>query len=182
MMFLAAPDLLADEGPPLQGEFRNFTLLETPEPAPETRFFDGQELPLSLADFRGKVVLLNVWATWCPPCVFEMPTLDAVQGRLGPEGLAVVAVSVDREGLDIVGPFLRDLAVRHLEIYLDPLSRLARALGVTALPTTYLIDAQGRLAGYLRAAADWNSPDAEALLRYYLGKTSSGGELLRTGG
>lgn len=175
LLLLAATDLLADDGPPLQGEFRDFTLLDPPVPAPEARFFDGQELPVSLADFRGRVVLLNFWATWCPPCVYEMPTLDSLQGALGAEGLKVVAVSVDREGLDIVKPFLRDLAVQHLETYLDPLSRLASEIGVSALPSSYLIDTEGRIVGKLQGSAEWDSPEARALLRYYLEKAPAGG-------
>ena len=160
LMMLAAPDLLADEGPPLQGDFRDFTLLDQPVPAPGTRFFNDQELGVSLEDFRGKVVLLNFWATWCPPCVYEMPSLDALQGLLGGEGLAVLTVSVDRQGLSIVKPFLRDLAVQHLKAYLDPRGSLAADFGVTAMPTSYVIDAQGRIVGALRGAAAWDSPEA----------------------
>ncbi|MEX1306383.1 MAG: TlpA disulfide reductase family protein [Rhodovibrionaceae bacterium] len=187
LLFLAAPDLLADEGPPLQGEFQDFTLLQAPVPAPDTRFFDGQELPVSLADFRGRVVLLNFWATWCPPCVFEMPSLDALQEALGPEGLSVVAVSLDRQGLEIVAPFLRDLAVRQLEAYIDPRGRLAAEFEVSAMPTSFVIDARGRIVGALRGAAAWDSPEALALLRYYLEKTAPSDEtpesgVIRTGG
>jgi thiol-disulfide isomerase/thioredoxin len=183
LVFLAASDLLADQGPPLQGEFRDFTLLDQPVPAPETRFFNGQELPVSLADFRGRVVLVNLWATWCPPCVYEMPSLDRLQGELGGDGLAVVAVSVDREGADIVKPFLRDLAVQNLKTYIDPRGKLAAALGMSAVPTSYLVDARGRLVGMLRGSAEWDSPEALALLRYYLRKAAPADSgVLRTGG
>ncbi len=187
LMMLAAPDLLADEGPPLQGDFRDFTLLDQPVPAPATRFFNDQELGVSLADFHGRVVLLNFWATWCPPCVYEMPSLDALQGLLGGEGLAVLTVSVDRQGLSIVKPFLRDLAVQHLKAYLDPRGTLAAAFGVTAMPTSYVIDAQGRIVGALRGAAAWDSPEALALLRYYLAQGAPAGAppesgVIRTGG
>lgn len=183
LVFLAAPDLLADQGPPLQGEFRDFTLLDQPVPAPQARFFDGQELPVELGDFRGRVVLVNLWATWCPPCVHEMPSLDRLQGALGGEGLAVLAVSVDRKGLAIVKPFLRDLAVRHLEPYVDPNGTLAAAFGMTAVPTSYLIDARGRLVGAMEGSAPWDSPEAKALLRHYLRKAApADAGVLRTGG
>ena len=165
---LAAPDLLAEEGPPLQGDFRDFTPLAEAVPAPEARFFDDQELPVSLAEFRGRVLLVNFWATWCPPCVYEMPSLDRLQGELESEGLTVVAVSVDSEGLDIAAAFLRDLAVTNLETYIDPLNKLSRAFGVGALPTSYVVDAEGRIRGMLRSPAEWDSPEGLALLRYYL--------------
>lgn len=176
-IMLAAPDLLADQGPPLQGEFRDLTLLDPPAPAPETRFFNDRELPVSLADFRGRLVLVNLWATWCPPCVYEMPSLDRLQGKLAGEGLTVLAVSVDKQGLDIVKPFLRDLAAQHLEAYIDPRGKLAAALGMTAVPTSYLIDGQGRIVAVMEGSAEWDSPEAVALLRHYLriGAPADGG-------
>jgi thiol-disulfide isomerase/thioredoxin len=178
---LAAPDLLAEEGPPLQGDFRDFTPMQEPVPAPGTRFFNGQELPVSLEDFHGRVLLVNFWATWCPPCVYEMPSLDGLQGSLGGEGLTVLAISVDREGIDIVRPFLRDLAVQHLEPYIDPRGTLARDFGVSAMPTSYVVDAEGRIRGLLRGAAEWDSPEGLALLRYYL-EEGAGSGVVRTGG
>ena len=144
---------------------------------------DREETARELGDFRGRVVLVNLWATWCPPCVHEMPSLDRLQGALGGEGLAVLAVSVDRKGLAIVKPFLRDLAVRHLEPYVDPNGTLAAAFGMTAVPTSYLIDARGRLVGAMEGSAPWDSPEAKALLRHYLRKAApADAGVLRTGG
>lgn len=174
---LVAPDLLAEEGPPLQGDFRDFTPLAEPVPAPGDRFFDSQELPVSLAEFRGRVLLVNFWATWCPPCVYEMPSLDRLQGALGGEGLQVIAVSVDSEGIDIVRSFLRDLAVQNLEAYIDPLSKLARSFRVGALPTSYVVDAEGRVRGMLRSPAEWDSDEGLALLRHYLEEAAASGAL-----
>ena len=151
--------------PPLLGVFKdNFTLLDPPVPAPQNGFTnaDGQEI--TLAAFEGQVVLLNFWATWCAPCVREMPTLD----RLGPEGLAVIAVSQDRGGLAVVAPFVEQLGLKHLKIYLDPRGALSRAFGLGGLPTTLLIDAEGRLVGGLEGPAEWDSEEALALIRFYL--------------
>ncbi len=169
--------------PPLRGVFKdNFTLLEPPVPAPQASFSDAAGRELTLADFKGRVVLLNFWATWCAPCVREMPTLDRVQGKLSGQGLSVVAVSEDRGGLEAVGPFLKQLGLRHLEIYLDPRGTLAREFGLAGLPTTLLIDAEGRLVGGLEGPAEWDSDDALALIRYYLDQAEGEERPVKTGG
>lgn len=165
----ARQNAAADAGPPLEGAFaEDFTLLDPPVPAPAEVFggLDGRRLRLS--DFAGQVVLVNFWATWCGPCVEEMPSLERLQARLGGAGLAVAAISIDRGGRDTVAAFAARHGLRHLGLYLDPTSALAQAFGVTGLPTSFLIDAEGRVVGGLRGAADWDSPAAEALIRYYL--------------
>ncbi len=142
-----------------------------PTPAPQTGFTvlrDGVEQTVTLEAFAGEVVLLNFWATWCAPCIEEMPWLDQLQADLGPEGLEVVAVSLDRAGLRKVEPFFTDLRLDDLTIYLDPKGRLGRALEVRGLPTSYLIDRQGRVVGGLQGAFDWAGPEAKALIRHYL--------------
>jgi thiol-disulfide isomerase/thioredoxin len=169
--------------PPLQGVFKdNFTLLDPPVPAPQASFSDAAGRDLSLADFKGRVVLLNFWATWCAPCVREMPTLDRVQGKLGAHGLSVIAVSEDRGGLEAVGPFVKQLGLQHLEIYLDPRGTLAREFGLAGLPTTLLIDAEGRLVGGLEGPAEWDSNDALILIRYYLDRIAGEERPVKTGG
>ncbi len=155
--------------PPLKGFLKEkFELSDPPVPAPQTGFTDGSGRSVSLGAFRGKVVLLNFWATWCPPCVWEMPKLNNLQARLRGEGLAVVTVSVDREGYAVVKPFLERHGLGHLKAYLDAKYNLMRQFGYEGLPTTVLIDAHGRVVGKMVNAADWDSPDAIELVRYYL--------------
>jgi thiol-disulfide isomerase/thioredoxin len=169
--------------PPLRGVFKdNFTLLDPPVPAPQAGFSDAAGRDLTLADFKGRVVLLNFWATWCAPCVREMPTLDRVQDKLGGQGLAVLAVSEDRGGLEVVGPFFKKLGLEYLEIYLDPRGTFAREFGLAGLPTTLLIDAQGRLVGGLEGPAEWDSEDALALIRHYLEQIEGGERPVKTSG
>jgi thiol-disulfide isomerase/thioredoxin len=129
-----------------------------------------------LEDLRGQVVLLNFWATWCLPCVHEMPALDRLAATALP-GLAVVAVSIDEGGRAAVAPFIAQRGLVHLTVYLDPRQRLgslfaskqdAKAMPLWSLPMTYLIDRRGRVVGYLSGAAEWDSPQARAFLRYFL--------------
>ena len=157
------------EAPPLAGEFaRNFTLLDPPVPAPLEVFEDLAGSRVRLADFAGQIVLLNFWATWCAPCVREMPSLDRLQAKLGADGLAIVAVSLDRGGVGVVEPFAEQLGLKDLGLYLDPKSIMAKALGITGLPTTFVIDRDSRIVGALQGSAEWDSPEALALVRYYL--------------
>ena len=137
-------------------------------PVPDLRFADGAGRALSLADFRGRVVLLNLWATWCAPCREEMPALDRLQARLGGSGFEVVALSVDQGGPEAVRAFYDDLGLDALGVRLDASGEAMRALGVAALPTTLLIDASGREVGRFVGAAEWDDPETVALIRRHL--------------
>jgi thiol-disulfide isomerase/thioredoxin len=130
-------------------------------------FLDADGNRVSLLDFGGKLVLLNIWATWCVPCVAEMPALDRLQGELGDEGLVVVAVSVDLQGAAAVRPFYQKLGIKNLGIYLDPRSEYTHLLGADAVPSTLLFS-KGLFVGKLIGNAAWDSPEAIALMRYYL--------------
>jgi thiol-disulfide isomerase/thioredoxin len=121
-----------------------------------------------LSDFAGRVVLLNLWATWCAPCVREMPTLDRLQAELGGPDFEVVALSSDRAGAAAVEPFFRTHGLSRLGVYLDPQGEATRALGTRGLPTTVLIDREGREVGRLEGVAEWDSPEAKALIRAYI--------------
>ncbi|WP_306224455.1 TlpA disulfide reductase family protein [Bosea beijingensis] len=115
---------------------------------------DGRQL--SLADFRGRFILLNLWATWCPPCVKEMPSLDRLQAAKGSETFEVVALSLDRQGMDVVGPFFKRTGIANLAIYLDRAARSMPALKITGLPTTILIDPAGREIARWAGAKEWD--------------------------
>lgn len=149
-----------------------FGMLEAPQELPDFGFVDADGRSLSLADFRGKVLLLNIWATWCPPCRQEMPSLDRLQEKLGGEGFMVLPLSTDRNGLVSVAAFYRNAGIRSLGIYLDPKDAVSSTLRVPGLPTTFLIDRQGRALGVRVGPAEWDSPDSVEMIRQEL---ASGG-------
>lgn len=138
------------------------SVFDQPRDAPEIRFLDEHGQDLSLADFRGRVVLLNVWATWCVPCRREMPALDRLQAKLGGNEFLVIPLSVDREGVAAVKRFYQDLGLQKLEIYADPSGKGSRALAIPGVPTTLLIDRQGREIARKMGAAEWDAPEMVA--------------------
>ena len=137
--------------------------------APATEFQDPDGAPASLADFRGRPVLLNLWATWCPPCVAEMPTLDRLSPREG-DRLQVLTVSQDLDGRDKVEAFFAKQGYRNLETWLDPKMALMTDLKADTLPMTILYDARGREVWRVVGMEDWESGRAALLLREGLGK------------
>ncbi|MFG1239819.1 MULTISPECIES: TlpA family protein disulfide reductase [Xanthobacteraceae] len=162
---LAIVAIFAMAGPVLAGPPQNFVLRDVPAPVPELRFTDGEGNPQTLADFRGKVVLLNLWATWCSPCRKEMPTLDRLQATLGGPDFEVLALSIDRGGIEVVKKFYADIGIQHLAIHIDPSSKAGFALATAGLPTTLLIDAQGQELGRLIGPAEWDAPDMAAFFK-----------------
>jgi thiol-disulfide isomerase/thioredoxin len=143
----------------------NFAPTE-PAPAPKITFLDAEGKELSLADFEGKVVVLNLWATWCAPCRHEMPSLDRLQAGHGGLDLQVVALSLDRgDSLEKIRRFYEEVGVEHLALYRDPEAEVGRAFRAPGLPTTIVIDAAGREIGRVLGAAEWDSPEAIALLK-----------------
>jgi len=130
-----------------------------PKAVPDLRFVDGAGRAYSLADFRGKVVLLNVWATWCEPCREEMPTLDRLQARLGGDRFQVVALSVDQQGAAIARKFYEEFAIKALALYIDPTAKAAFVLDAPGLPVSLLVDRQGREIGRHLGALKWDAPE-----------------------
>jgi thiol-disulfide isomerase/thioredoxin len=158
---LAAAGLIAAAWTTASGQetTRKFTMHETPKPIAAIHFEDGQGQSRSLADFRDKVVLLNIWATWCIPCRKEMPALDRLQATLGGPGFEVVTLSIDRGGMDVVRKFFVEVGIQNLAMYLDSSGKATRELSVVGLPTTLLVDREGREIGRLIGPAEWDSPD-----------------------
>jgi thiol-disulfide isomerase/thioredoxin len=136
-----------------------------PKPVPELSFLDEGGNEVTLADFAGDVVVLNLWATWCAPCRREMPSLDRLQAALGEDGLTVIALSLDRGDVAKVRAFFDELEIANLAIYRDPQARAGRELGAPGLPTTIVIDRAGQEVGRLLGPAEWDSEEALRLLR-----------------
>lgn len=132
----------------------------SPRVLPEIAFVDGTGKPRTLSDFRGRSVLLNVWATWCPPCRDEMPSLDRLQKALGGPGFEVVALSIDAGGAPVVERFYKEIGIASLAIYVDSAMRAAGQLRAPGVPTTLLIDAEGRELGRHAGPAQWDGPEA----------------------
>ncbi|MDE2121692.1 MAG: TlpA family protein disulfide reductase [Betaproteobacteria bacterium] len=152
-----------------------FTPYPKPRPLPAVSFLDGQGKPSSLAAFRGKVVLLNIWATWCPPCVQEMPTLNKLQQLLGGKEFEVVPLSVDKGGVFAVHSFYQDNFIDHLPIYVDPTTKVLDSLNILGTPTTILIDKQGREVARTLGPQDWDQPSMIQQLRHYMAQPAGVG-------
>lgn len=162
---LIATGAWAQALPAFRGALGPITIHDNPRALPELTFRGAGDRPLTIADFRGRVVLLNFWATWCAPCVEEMPSLERLQAAVGGADFEVVAISIDRQGARLVEAFFARLGIARLAMYLDPSGASARVLNLPGLPTTLLIDREGREVGRLPGNASWDTPAAQALIR-----------------
>ena len=150
------------------GEMVTYVTKATPEAVPEFKFEDGTGAARTLTDWKGKVVLLNLWATWCAPCKKEMPALDRLQAALGSNKFEVVALSVDRQGANASKKFLDETGAKNLKLYVESTTKSIGTLRANGLPTTLLIDRDGREIGRLAGPAEWDSADAKRLIQSVL--------------
>jgi len=153
-----------------KGAMERFKLAATPRPLPDLEIQNADDKPLKLSELRGKVVLLNFWATWCTPCVKEMPSLDRLQAALPKDKYLVVPLSIDGPTKPKVAPFYKDQKLTSLGIYFDKGRKAMQGLDVTLLPTSILVDARGRELGRIEGDADWDMPESIALMKAALGK------------
>jgi thiol-disulfide isomerase/thioredoxin len=164
----ASPEQRAAVDRAAKGEVAALTVAKQPKPVTPLAFEgpDGQQR--SLDAFKGRVILLNLWATWCVPCRQEMPALDRLEAKLGGPDFQVVAVNIDTTRLERPKAFLNEVGVKALPYYSDSKAdvfyRLKQAGKVVGLPTTILIDRNGCEIGTLAGPARWDSPDGEAVI------------------
>ncbi len=152
-------------GTAIAAQPKTMALHDAPRPLPDIAFSDEAGTPLTFNAYRGKVVLLNIWATWCGPCRIEMPTLDRLQAQLGSDRFEVVALSIDRAGAGAVRKFYDDNGIRHLVLVVDQTGRAIGDLNVLGLPATILVEPEGKEIGRLIGPAEWDTPEMLAFLK-----------------
>jgi thiol-disulfide isomerase/thioredoxin len=164
-----AVDLAKKIAPLARGEVAALTMAASPLRVPDLAFDDGDGKPRKLSEWRGRTVLVNLWATWCVPCRKEMPALDDLQGKLGGPGFEVVAINIDTRDLDKPKTFLKEANLTRLGYFADPkakvfqeLKAVGRALG---MPTSVLIDGAGCEIATIAGPAEWASDDAVKLIK-----------------
>jgi len=163
------PAFPALASPPTNGEMQNFLVFDRELPLPEDPFVDVDGAERRLDDFKGDVLLVNFWATWCAPCIHEMPGLIKLADRFANEPFRFLAISQDRGGASTALTFARDrLNLSDDRVFFDERLMVGRGLRVRGLPTTLIIDADGRVVGVLEGLAEWDTPDAAALVEYVL--------------
>ncbi len=143
-----------------------------PEAVPDLVFQSAGGKPHRLSEWRGKVVLLNLWATWCPPCKAEMPSLDRLQGRLGTGAFTVLAISTERAGPEKPADFFAGHGITHLAVYNDSTATAATGLRASGLPVSVILDQQGREVARLLGPADWDDPGITAKIVEFIDQRS----------
>ena len=154
--------------PPISGDMIKYISLGDPVSVPETSFIGPDGQSIKLADFLGRIVLINFWATWCAPCIRELPEIDQLRIAIPGEDLEVMLISIDRGGAEVYQPFLEKIGVYNIKSGSDPRAKLLRAMRAPGIPFTALIDREGRMVGKLIGNARWGSAEAQALIKHYL--------------
>ena len=175
----AMPASAGDGEPPIEGSVQNFIPLDKPLPAPPVPVASKDAGPITLDRFQGKFVVLNFWATWCGPCIRELPSLHRLNAQFAGDDFAVVLISQDRGGFKQTDRFLKKLEVDIADNFIDEKLKLSRAIAVRSLPTTIFLGADGKEIGRLVGSAEWDEPEAVALIDYYRKHTE---KTAKTGG
>ena len=152
------------------GDMQKLAFHAEPKDMARVGFLDVNGKKTNLDVYKGKVVLLNIWATWCPPCRAEMPSIDALQAELGGDDFAVVTIAMGRNPVVAIKKFFADNNIKHLPILRDPRQKFSRANGIFGLPTTIILNTEGKEIARMPGDADWHSEEALALLKALLPK------------
>lgn len=161
------PRLMGPTGPGRAG----LQSLASDRPVQLSSFVDEAGAPVSVDSFRGKIVVLNLWAVWCVPCLQEMPSLDRLADLLPQDEFAVIAVSQDRSGPEVVKRSFERLGLQRLKLYLDPAGKLAKEVGARGMPTTLILSAEGKPLSFREGAATWDSEDTVKYIRALQSRT-----------
>lgn len=152
----------------LVGEVQHFAPSKTPRPMKDFSFANAAGEQEQLSDYKGKVILLNFWATWCAPCRKEMPGLDRLQADMGGDDFQVLAIGQDLQGMEKVQKFFKKYKLENLAALNDSTVKSGRAAGVFGLPATLLINRDGKEIGRLIGPAEWDEPESKALIQHII--------------
>ena len=171
-IFLSYGTTAAAEGPDLSGSMQKFQL--TPNTKANNNTYhnftwkNAVGKTLSLKDFKDKIILLNFWATWCQPCIRELPSMERLQAKFNEDDFNIVAISLDRGGANVAARLLKRLKLKKLKLYIDKKNKSAQVLGVKFMPTTFIFDRKSRKLGMLQGGVEWDSKNATALIQYFI--------------
>ena len=167
MFFSVGTQVLADHeaNEPSDGSVDSFRWLTSPLPVSAVVIHDRQGKTIALSQFKGKIVLLNIWASWCQPCIRELPALDRLQQRLGGDDFEVVVVSIDSDPELARQMFSDQLALEHLQLYFEPAEQLGKSFPVDVLPSSFFVDRQGQAMGLLRSYVEWDAALTDTLIK-----------------
>ena len=154
--------------PKLVNQMKTFKLTTNTSARPDISWKDANDNKVTLELFDGKVVLLNFWASWCLPCIRELPSINRLQAKLGGDKFTVIALNIDRGGKPIANRFKLKLKLDKLDLHIDQKNAVARLLKIKALPTTIVFDSKGREVGKMEAAAEWDTKEALSLIQYFI--------------
>ena len=171
-LLLSYGTIAVAKGPDLSGSMQKFQLM----PYTKTNeniyhnftWKNAVGKTLSLKDFKGKIVLLNFWATWCQPCIHELPSMERLQAKFDEDDFTIVAISLDRGGASVAARLLKRLKLKRLKLYIDKKNKSAQVLGVKFMPTTFIFDRKSRKLGMLKGGVEWDSQNAIALIQYFI--------------
>ena len=153
---------------PTDGTVRSFKPVSSPTEVPSIQFLDGNGQSTDFKAYRGKVVLLNLWATWCGPCIRELPALDRLQAKFADSDFVVLPISIDKEGIAITQPWYQRFKLQNLGLYNDPTKALGVFFPLDVVPANFIIDRHGKENSFLRSFVDWDEPLASEMIRHYI--------------
>jgi len=161
LLFTESSPSMAEQSAP-----KGVDILASKIPTANIRITDPKGQPSGLSAFEGRTIVLNVWATWCGPCIKELPSLERLSDKLDPSKAMVLLVSQDKGGVAVAKPFLDRLGIKNLETYGDPSSKLSRDLAIRGLPTTFVISPNGQIVGRVEGPLEWDAPDMVEFIRH----------------
>lgn len=166
-----------EESEPSDGTVRSFIKVKQKMDVSPVIFFDTASKPVKLKNYKGKIVLLNIWATWCGPCIKELPALDRLQAKLDPSKFAIVAISIDKQDVSETLSFYQKLNLKNLDFYHDSAKQLKKYFPLDVVPANFILDGNGQPVSFMRSFVNWDDPLAVNMFEHYIQQESNSVQL-----